>query len=370
MASSIVAPSQDNIEEHQTFLASIYQVIEAKLVEEDGIFIASDAEISDQKWSPLALDADIPPADIIDQEWVQTHTHSEFLREQACLNNYAVVNWRILWTVNPPDKNSVPEYYHTWSKLNDYCCQATQTWYNICFKELKEDMAEALDLDPITLRDIKTTTDWLADELEAVGKDPKFAAQQVLQRAESVASSKHQSRAQSPEQRISKPTSPKPRSRSVDVVLRLNPTTPENKEFIDIHTPTLHKIKERLESVALEIMSLEYINEPKVKSEEPSVIDVEMADTNATEDPTIKDSMVIVNPAPIRHKPYTDLVTEPSGNMKDVQMDTSEDFTDKSFQTYHTAPTTLSPLLHAHTERIQKNVAEKDKGKGKETYKK
>ncbi|KAF8622215.1 hypothetical protein AX15_007197, partial [Amanita polypyramis BW_CC] len=155
---SLVAPSQDEIEEQQTFLATIYKVIEAKLGEEDGIFLAEDAESSEQKWSPLAPKADIPSADIIDQNWAQEHTHAEFLHEQARLNNYAAANWRVFWTANPPDRHSAPEYYAQWNKLDDYCHQATQTWYNICFKELKEDTAEALDLDPIMLKSVKTGT--------------------------------------------------------------------------------------------------------------------------------------------------------------------------------------------------------------------
>ncbi|KAF8621829.1 hypothetical protein AX15_007471 [Amanita polypyramis BW_CC] len=121
LANAIVPPSQNEVEEHQTFLTMIYQVIEAKLAEEEGIFVASDAEISNQKWSLLAPDTDIPSADVIDQDWAQTHTHSEFLREQARLNNYAAANWRILWTVNPLDRSAFPEYYMTWSKLDDYC---------------------------------------------------------------------------------------------------------------------------------------------------------------------------------------------------------------------------------------------------------
>ncbi|KAF8624584.1 hypothetical protein AX15_005799 [Amanita polypyramis BW_CC] len=93
MADTLVAPSQDEIEEQQTFLSTIYQVIEAKLADEDGIFLASEAEVSEQKWSPLALDADIPSADVIDQEWARTHLHAEFLREQAKLNNLAAGQW-------------------------------------------------------------------------------------------------------------------------------------------------------------------------------------------------------------------------------------------------------------------------------------
>ncbi|KAF8624095.1 hypothetical protein AX15_006046 [Amanita polypyramis BW_CC] len=176
VAKAIVPPSQDEVEEHQNFLATIYQVIEAKLAEEEGIFVVSDAEIRDVKWSPLAPDADIPSADVISQEWAEDHTHSEFLREQARLNSYAAGTWRALWTANPPDKNSLPDYYKTWSQLDNYCRNATQTWYNIRFKELKEDTAEALDLDPINFRNIKTSTEWLADELEAAGKNPVFAA--------------------------------------------------------------------------------------------------------------------------------------------------------------------------------------------------
>ncbi|KAF8622447.1 hypothetical protein AX15_007007, partial [Amanita polypyramis BW_CC] len=87
MANSLAAPSQNEIEEQQEFLSTIYKIIENKLEEENGIFLTSDAEVADQKWSPLALDADILSADIIDQEWAQSHSHAEFLWEQARLNN-------------------------------------------------------------------------------------------------------------------------------------------------------------------------------------------------------------------------------------------------------------------------------------------
>ncbi|KAF8622541.1 hypothetical protein AX15_006935, partial [Amanita polypyramis BW_CC] len=293
LVSSIAPPSQDNIEEHQTFLATIYQVIEAKLVEEEGIFVASDTEIRDQKWSPLAPKADIPSANIISQEWAQEHTHSEFLREQARLNSFAAGQWRVLWTANPPDRHSVPEYYKTWSQLDNYCRQVTQTWYNIRFKELKEDTAEALDLDPITFKEIKTSTEWLADDLEAVGKNPAYAAQQAVLRAESVASSRAPSRIQSlvimakPKPSIHTP-SPKARSRSADAVMRHSPT-PDNEVS---RTPTPRQSKE-----TSEITSLKYIDETHVKQESPSPHTEEI-------------SMVIVNAAPIRHR--TDMVIDES----------------------------------------------------------
>ncbi|KAF8623897.1 hypothetical protein AX15_006140 [Amanita polypyramis BW_CC] len=233
LANAIIPPSQDEVEEHQNFLATIYQVIEAKLVEEEGIFVASDAEIRDLKWSPLAPDADIPSADVISQEWAEDHTHSEFLREQARLNSYAAGTWRVLWTANPPDKNLLPDYYRTWSQLDDYCRNATQTWYNIRFKELKEDTAEALNLDPVNFRNIKTSMEWLADELEAAGKNPVFAAQQAVLRVESIASSKAPSRIQSPVIEMKTPVifkgtaTPKARSKSADAIIRSHPSTPE-----------------------------------------------------------------------------------------------------------------------------------------------
>ncbi|KAF8625641.1 hypothetical protein AX15_005273 [Amanita polypyramis BW_CC] len=68
MADSLAAPSQDDIKEHQTFLVNIYKIIEGKLEEEQGIFLASDMEIPDEKWSPLVPDTDILSADIINQE--------------------------------------------------------------------------------------------------------------------------------------------------------------------------------------------------------------------------------------------------------------------------------------------------------------
>ncbi|KAF8622598.1 hypothetical protein AX15_006890 [Amanita polypyramis BW_CC] len=76
---ALVGQSQDEIEEQQEFLATIYKVIEEKLSEEERIYLASDAEVSEDKWQPLAPDADLPVADIISQEWAQSHSHAEFL---------------------------------------------------------------------------------------------------------------------------------------------------------------------------------------------------------------------------------------------------------------------------------------------------
>ncbi|KAF8622592.1 hypothetical protein AX15_006895 [Amanita polypyramis BW_CC] len=118
---SLVAPSQGEIEEQQEFLATIYKVIEDKLREEEGIYLASDAEVSDIKWQPLAPDADLPSADIISQEWAQMHTHSEFLWEQARLNNIAAVTWRFWWSANPLNRLQYPDLYAEWSKIEDYC---------------------------------------------------------------------------------------------------------------------------------------------------------------------------------------------------------------------------------------------------------
>ncbi|KAF8629611.1 hypothetical protein AX15_003352 [Amanita polypyramis BW_CC] len=336
LVKAIVLPSQDDVEEHQTFLSTIYQVIEAKLVEEEGIFVASDAEIRDLKWSLLAPDADIPSADVISQEWAEDHTHSEFLREQARLNSYAAGTWRALWTANPPDKNLLPEYYKTWSKLDDYCRNATQTWYNIRFKELKEDTAEALDLDPINFRNIKTSTEWLADELEAAGKNPAFVAQQAVLRAESILSSKAPSRIQSPVVEAKTPiifrgmATPKARSKSADAIIRSHPSTPKGNT-----TPTPIQ--------SSDITSLEYIDEPIIKQESMSPI----LDEQPSSPKDVEMSTVIVNPAPIRHKEYTELVADPKGKNKEQNMDTTEDFSDKSTSiSYHMAPITLPPKVH------------------------
>ncbi|KAF8621902.1 hypothetical protein AX15_007419 [Amanita polypyramis BW_CC] len=237
LVDTIAAPSQDDIEEHQVFITNIYKIIEGKLEEENDIFLAGNVEVNDEKWSPLAPDADIPLAEIIDQAWAQSHSHSEFLCEQARLNNKAVAAWQVWWTVNPPDIRLFLEEYQQWSKLDDYCRVATQTWYNIRFKELKEITANSLNLDLITLRDIKTSMEWLADELEQAGKNPKFAAQQAVERAESVVSSKQVSQVNLPviERRLA---SPKVRLRSVDAIFKAHPTTPENTDIIDIQTPT------------------------------------------------------------------------------------------------------------------------------------
>ncbi|KAF8622599.1 hypothetical protein AX15_006888 [Amanita polypyramis BW_CC] len=342
-------PSQDDIEEHQNFLSDIYRVIEAKLVEEEGIFVASDAELRDLKWSPLAPDADIPSADIISQEWAEDHTHSEFLREQARLNSYAVGTWRALWTANPPDKNLLLDYYKTWSKLDDYCRKATQTWYNIRFKELKEDTAEALDVDPVNFKNIKTSTEWLADELEAAGKNPAFAAQQAVLRAESILSSKAPSRIQSPVIETKTPvilkgiTTPKARSISADAIIRSFLSSPYRNV-----TPT--------PQILSDITSLEYIDEHIIKQESMSPVQ----DQQPMSPKDVEMSMVIVNPAPIRHKEYTDLVADPKGKAKEQVMDTTEDFTSKSTSiSYHTAPVTLSPKVHQFVKDVTpKNLLE------------
>ncbi|KAF8623059.1 hypothetical protein AX15_006529 [Amanita polypyramis BW_CC] len=356
---ALVAPSQDDIEEQQDFLATIYKVIEEKLAEEEGIYLASDAEVSDDKWQLLAPDVDLPAADIISQEWAQTHTHSEFLREQAKLNNIAAASWRFWWSANPPDRSLYPDLYAEWSKIEDYCQVTTQTWYNIRFKELKEDSAKALGLDPTTFKKITTSTEWLADEFEKAGTDPTYAAQQATARAESVLSLKQPSRVNTP---VPIP-SPKPRSRSADAVMRSHPSTPENKESIDIRTPMPRKIKEKLESIPSDITSLEYIDELAVKEEPTSPTDVEM-------------STVIVNPAPIRHRIQTELVVEmkksdtvdtSKGKQKEsVTMDTMEDFapekehkdTTASSSTnndikYHSAPSTLTPKIQEFTKDVE-----------------
>ncbi|KAF8624088.1 hypothetical protein AX15_006052 [Amanita polypyramis BW_CC] len=341
LADAIIPPSQDDIEEHQNFLAQIYQVIEAKLADEEGIFVASDAEIRDIKWSPLAPNADIPSADIISQEWAEDHTHSEFLREQARLNSYAAGTWRALWTANPPDKNLLPDYYKTWYKLDDYCRNATQTWYNIRFKELKEDTAEALDVDPVNFRNIKTSTEWLADELEAAGKNPAYAAQQAVLRAESVLSSKTPSRIHSPVIEtnmlviLKNTVTPKARSVSADAIIRSFPSSLDRNVTL---TP----------QILSDITSLEYIDEHTVKQESMSPI----MDQQPTS-PKDVEMTVIVNPAPIRHKERTELVANPKGKAKEQIMDTTEDFTNKSTSvSYHTAPVTLSPKVHQFVKDI------------------
>ncbi|KAF8621936.1 hypothetical protein AX15_007393, partial [Amanita polypyramis BW_CC] len=285
LRNTIVAPSQGEIEEQQEFLTMIYKVIEDKLSEEEGIYLASDAEVSETKWQPLAPDAELPSADIISQEWAQAHTHSEFLREQACLNNIVAATWRFWWSANPPSKTEYLDLYAEWSKIEDYCRVTTQTWYNIRFKELKEATANALGLDPISFKKITTSTEWLADEFEKAGTDPAYAAQQATARAESVLSSKQPSRINTP----APVPSPKARSWSANPIMKSHPSTPENKELIDIRTPTPRKIKERLDSIPSDITSLEYIDEPVVKEEPSSLSNGEM-------------SMVIVNPAPIRHR--------------------------------------------------------------------
>ncbi|KAF8627908.1 hypothetical protein AX15_004185 [Amanita polypyramis BW_CC] len=322
LGDALVAPSQGEIEEQQEFLATIYKVIEDKLAEEEGIYLASNSEVSEEKWQPLAPDADIPAADIISQE----------------LNNLAVAKW---------------------NKLDDYCRLTTQTWYNIRFKELKEDSAKALNIDPVTFQKIKTSMEWLADEFEKAGTNPAYAAQQAMDRAESVLSSNQGSRANT----LVPVQLPKQRAKSADAVLRSHPSTPENKDSIAIRTPMPKNIKERLESIPSDITSLDYIDEPAIdiptiKQEPQSPKDIEM-------------STVIVNPAPIRHKPQTELVVEPvvldskgKGKEKDTMlMDTSEDFGSKNSSDikYHTAPSTLSPALQKFTRGVTPLNAREDK---------
>ncbi|KAF8622324.1 hypothetical protein AX15_007110 [Amanita polypyramis BW_CC] len=121
LSNTLAAPSQGEIEEQQEFLATIYKVIEDKLAEEEGIYLASDLEVSDIKQQPLAPDVDLPAADIISQEWAQTHSHLEFLWEQAWLNNIAAATWRFWWSDNPPNRIQYPDLYAEWNKIEDHC---------------------------------------------------------------------------------------------------------------------------------------------------------------------------------------------------------------------------------------------------------
>ncbi|KAF8623811.1 hypothetical protein AX15_006182 [Amanita polypyramis BW_CC] len=202
---------------------------------------------------------------------------------------------------NPPDIITYPDTYKQWSKLDNFCRQATQTWYNIQFKELKDATAGALNLDPTTLQEIQKSMEWLTDELEKAGADPAYVAQQATVRAESISSSKQVSRVNM----LAIQPSLKICSRSADTVLRSHPSTPENKGLIDIKTHTPKHIQEKLQSVVSDITSLEYIDEPQVKVEEVepkinSPNDVEMTEN------------IIINQAIIQHRVIMDLVAEPS----------------------------------------------------------
>ncbi|KAF8625642.1 hypothetical protein AX15_005274 [Amanita polypyramis BW_CC] len=188
-----------------------------------------------------------------------------------------------------------------------------------------------------------------------------------MARAESVASSKQISRNPTPTPVIES-FSPKMRSKSADAVLHSNPTTPDNKTAVDIKTPTLQRIQEWLQSVVLDITSLEYIDEKPDREEAKSPKDV-----------TMDNSTVIVNPAPIRHKTkiQTDLVAEPctsSENMvtAPVKMDTSEDFVPESSTTqkmipsssYTTAPSTAPKAIAGYTEKVSEEARRRNyKGK-------
>ncbi|KAF8624090.1 hypothetical protein AX15_006050 [Amanita polypyramis BW_CC] len=345
----VVAPEQLHVRDE--FLATIYKVIEDKLQEEEGIYLASDAKVSEIKWQPLAPDMELPAADIISQEWAQTHTHSKFLREQACLNNIVATTWRFWWSAN---RLQHPDLYAEWNKIKDYCQVTMQTWYNIRFKELKEDSARVLGLDPISFKKITTSMEWLADEFEKAGTDPTYAAQQATARAESVLSSKQPSRINT----LAPIPSPKARSRSADAIMKSHPSTPENKESIDIRMPTPKKIKERLDSMPSDITSLDYIDEPMVKEEPASPKDVEM-------------STVIVNPVPIRHKTKMILVADPviskskdKGKEKETMaMDTTADFASSkdTNMSYHAAPSTLSPGVQKFTKGVTPILEKEDK---------
>ncbi|KAF8623898.1 hypothetical protein AX15_006141 [Amanita polypyramis BW_CC] len=73
-------------------------------------------------------------------------------------------------------------------------------------------------------------------------------------------------------------------------------------------------------------------------------------------------STVIVNPAPIRHREYTDLVAEPKGKNKEQVMDTTEDFANKSTSiSYHTAPATLSPKVQQLVKGVTPRNEREDK---------
>ncbi|KAF8624096.1 hypothetical protein AX15_006047 [Amanita polypyramis BW_CC] len=73
-------------------------------------------------------------------------------------------------------------------------------------------------------------------------------------------------------------------------------------------------------------------------------------------------STVIVNPAPIHHKEYTELVADPKGKNKEQIMDTTEDFSNKSTSTsYHMAPITLSPKVHQFVKDVTPTNTMEDK---------
>ncbi|KAF8621282.1 hypothetical protein AX15_007908, partial [Amanita polypyramis BW_CC] len=77
---------------------------------------------------------------------------------------------------------------------------------------------------------------------------------------------------------------------------------------------------------------------------------------------------VIVNPAPIRHKEYTELVAEPKGKNKEQIMDTTEDFSNKSTSiSYHTPPSTLSPKVQQFVQGVTPLNEREDKLKRSHT---
>ncbi|KAF8622220.1 hypothetical protein AX15_007193, partial [Amanita polypyramis BW_CC] len=62
---AFTGPSQSEIDEQQDFVNNVYRIIERKIEDEPDVFLIAEAYINDEKWSPLAPDANIPTADII-----------------------------------------------------------------------------------------------------------------------------------------------------------------------------------------------------------------------------------------------------------------------------------------------------------------
>ncbi|KAF8623744.1 hypothetical protein AX15_006220, partial [Amanita polypyramis BW_CC] len=120
---------------------------------------------------------------------------------------------------------------------------------------------------------------------------------------------------------------------------------------MEIKMPTPQRIQERLQLMASDITSLEYIDKTLVKIELLSPKDIVMEQS--------QEDMVIVNPAPItkgkgKEKVYMDLVAEGTSR----KMDTSEDFTNKSSSTMQTALLTSSLKSKDLGEKVNKPFSE------------
>ncbi|KAF8623307.1 hypothetical protein AX15_006429 [Amanita polypyramis BW_CC] len=201
---------------------------------------------------------------------------------------------------------------------------------------------------------MKMSMEWLANEFEKAGTDLKFAAQQATARVESVASSKHTSRAPTPAVSIMTKQSPKPKLRSADVIIRSHPITPENQNIVNIKMPTPKCINDCLQSIASDITSLEYIDEiPKIKEELSSPKDLVM-DSVIPDNNTLRTILTRVSPPPV--------------TKGEEKMDTSADFIPETSATVLTAPSSsmIDTPQSSSSKAPPPSALKKNKGKGQQ----